>query len=67
MCLYTLFGRGEPTLGYVVDAKLAFEALAISAPEAAQWWRMQLAAHTTLLFDAGCAELEPKTKINRTK
>ena len=40
--LHIVLGRAHRIAGYKVEARIAFEKLAIHAPEAAAWWRLNI-------------------------
>ena len=60
----TLRGRARREDGYVVEARVAVDLLAVRAPEAAEWWRKH-AAHVIapgrcFVFAAECCEELPE-------
>ena len=64
--LATLFGQARRQDGYVVEASVAVNLLAVRAPEAAAWWRTN-AAHVLVpgrcfVFAAACCEELPDSK-----
>lgn len=63
---HMLLGRSYRLNGYVVNAKAAFDRLAETRPEAAEWWRNNapnwIDARRFILFDADACEPVPGTE-----